>query len=51
MSPIYRVLSSTAVQSNVYYYKEFKNLYAQFEGEFILYVVIMRLTSFQVYLF
>ncbi len=32
MSPIYRVLSSTVVQSNVHCYKEFKNLYAQFEG-------------------
>src|SRR6266498_4617153 len=46
MSPIYRVLSSTVVQSNVHCYKEFKKLYAQFEGELILYVEIMRLTCF-----
>src|SRR6266508_3036733 len=51
MNSIYRVHSSIVVQSNVHHYKEFRNLYAQFEGEFILYVVIMRLTSFQVYLF
>ena len=51
MNSIYRVHSSIVVQSNVHQYKEFRNLYAQFEGEFILYVVIMRLTCFQVYLF
>ena len=48
---IYRVHSSIVVQSNVHHYKEFRNLYAQFEGEFILYVVIMRLTCLQVYFF
>src|SRR6266508_2956548 len=49
MNSIYRVHSSIVVQSNVHQYKEFRNLYAQFEGEFILYIVIMRLTYFQVY--
>src|SRR6266540_5934968 len=44
MNSIYRVHSSIVVQSNVHRYKEFKNLYAQSKGEFILYVVIMRLT-------
>ncbi len=51
MNSIYRVHSSFVVQSNVHRYKEFKNLYAQFEGEFILYVVIMRLTCLEVYFF
>src|SRR6266508_4916250 len=51
MSSIYRVHSSFVVQNKVLIYKEFKNLYAQFEGEFILYVVIMRLTCLQVYFF
>jgi len=51
MNPIYRVLSSTVVQSNVHHYKEFKNLYAHFEGEFILYVEIMRLTCLEVCVF
>src|SRR6266540_3367554 len=51
MNSIYRVHSSIVVQNNVHHYKEFKNLYAQFEGEFILYVVIMRLTCLQVYFF
>src|SRR5438105_10714414 len=51
MNSIYRVHSSTVVQSNVHRYKEFKNLYAIFEGEFILYVVVLRLTCLQVYLF
>ena len=48
MNSIYRVHSSIVVQSNVHHYKEFRNLYAQFEGEFILYVVIMRLICLQV---
>src|SRR5436190_8614223 len=51
MSSIYRVHSSFVVQNKVHSYKEFKNLYAQFEGEFILYVVIMRLTCLEVYIF
>src|SRR5204863_9345148 len=51
MNSIYRVHSSIVVQSNVHQYKEFKNLYAQFEGEFILYVVFMRLTCLEVYIF
>src|SRR5438105_12081717 len=51
MNSIYRVHSSIVVQNNVHQYKEFRNLYAQFEGEFILYVVIMRLTCLQVYFF
>src|SRR5438105_14842459 len=51
MNPIYRVLSSTVVQSNVHHYKEFKNLYAHFEGEFILYVEIMRLTCLEICVF
>src|SRR6266540_2600888 len=51
MNSIYRVHSSFVVQSNVHRYKEFKNLYAQFEWEFILYVVIMRLTCLQIYFF
>src|SRR6266540_6851437 len=49
MSSIYRVHSSFVVQNNVHHYKEFKNWYAQFEGESILYVVIMRLTYLQVF--
>src|SRR6266508_337273 len=51
MNSIYMVHSSIIVQNNVHHYKEFKNLYAQFEGDFILYVVIMRLTYLQVFFF
>ena len=51
MNSIYRVHSSTVVHSNMHSYKEFKNLYALFEGEFILYVVVLRLTCLQVYFF